>query len=55
MTKESPLVDADFITDRDLCFAPGGSGIAFNDSNESVLELCLSSVISRFAAAKSSL
>lgn len=59
MTNDNPLVDADLITDRDFCLTncpDTTSGVvAFVESNESVLEFNLSSVISLFAAAKSSL
>ena len=49
MTNESPLVDADLITERDFVFPLGGKGdpeapiLTDNDSKESVLELCFSS------------
>lgn len=56
ITNDSPLVEADLITDRDFCFIDGMIEIALNDSKESVLELCLlSSVVSLFAATKSNL
>lgn len=56
MTSDSPLVDADLMTDLDFCLADGNMGIALKDSKESVLELCLfSSVASLFAPARSNL
>lgn len=57
MTSDSPLVDADFMTDLDFCLADGNMDIALkDDSKESVLELCLlSSATSLFAAARSNL
>lgn len=56
MTNDKPLVDADLITERDFCFEVGNRGPAANDSKESVLELCLSSIVaSLLAAAKSNL
>lgn len=56
ITNDSPLVEADLMTDLDFCRADGSMGMALNDSKESVLELCLfSSVASLFAAARSNL
>lgn len=56
ITNESPLVEADFITERDFCRADGNIGTILKDSKESVLELCLlSSAASLFAAARSNL
>jgi len=56
ITNESPLVEADFMTDRDFCRADGNIDMALKDSKESVLELCLlSSAASLFAAARSNL
>lgn len=56
ITNDSPLVEADFMTDRDFCRVEDNIGMALKDSKESVLELCLlSSAASLFAAAKSNL
>lgn len=56
ITNDNPLVEADFMTDRDFCRADGNTDTVLKDSKESVLELCLlSSVMSLFAAARSSL
>lgn len=56
ITNDSPLVEADFMTDRDFGRADGNIDMALKDSKESVLELCLlSSAASLFAAARSNL